>query len=239
MDSAQHQCSGFLQQGQGGGHEFAGRRKNNCGVQPHRRSVLPSSHPFRTQLASKLLVACLPRTNNHFHSPMSGHLNGNVSSSSKPVDAESIARLQVCQTQRPKTNNACAQQRRSFNIIKAFRNGIDKAFRRLGIFRITTICRVAGKESIFAKVFLSPTAVLAYSAGAVQPGNADTRSHRVPLRRLSLFDNGSYYLMARNYFWQTGWKFTFYYVEICAANPADTYFYEDFIVCWLRSCHVF
>src|SRR5215469_4011106 len=234
MNPAQDERSRLLQYGQRSRHKFARGRKDDSGIQTLRRSVISASNPFGAKLTRKLLMFCLTRAHHHPDSPMTGNLNAHVAGRAKAINSQRVAFLQICQTESAKTYDAGAEQRRRVNITEAFRNRINKCFRRYDVFSIPAIDRPAGELSFLAEILLAAGAVFTSSVCAMQPRYSHPSAHSVLPCFLAAPGNRPNHLVAGDHAGQSRSQLTLDNVQVCPAYATDVDFYQDLIVARLR-----
>src|SRR5258708_20413819 len=78
----------------------------------------------------------IARASKHFYSPMPRYLNRHVRRCTEAIKAQSRARFNAGEPQRPEPDDSCAKQRRGLFIGKSLWNRIDKILRRNDIFGI-------------------------------------------------------------------------------------------------------
>ena len=155
-------------------------------------------------------------------------LNGEVSGCSKTVEREAATGLDSGKSQRTKSYNSRAEQRRGIAVGKGFRNGVREILRRHGVFGVSAVNGVAGERGMIAEIFHSGAAVFARAVGAMQPGDSNARADGESRRSLAeLFDDaddlvpGNYWRLARR-------QFAFNDVQIGAADAAHFHADENF-----------
>src|SRR5438309_12091393 len=99
----------------------------------------------------------------NFHVPMPRHLDRHMRGRTEAVKAKLSTRLDARKPQRPKSDDSCAQKRRSLFIRKSFRNGIGKILRRDDVLGVASMHGVTGKLRVIAKIFRARAAVFAGS----------------------------------------------------------------------------
>src|SRR5260370_8411558 len=98
----------------------------------------------------------IARASKHFYSPMPRYLNRHVRRCTEAIKAQSRARFNAGEPQRPEPDDSCAKQRRGLFIGKSLWNRIDKILRRNDIFGISAIHPVAGERRISATISPPP-----------------------------------------------------------------------------------
>ena len=88
-----------------------------------------------------------------------------------------LAALDAGDAQAAESDDAGAQQRRGFQIVKSGRQRNREVRARHREFGVAAVHRVSGEDGRIAQVLLAAAAVLAGSVDAGHPGNAD----RLPL----------------------------------------------------------
>src|SRR5260370_10833619 len=97
----------------------------------------------------------IARASKHFYSPMPRYLNRHVRRCTEAIKAQSRARFNAGEPQRPEPDDSCAKQRRGLFIGKSLWNRIDKLLRRNDIFCISAILSVSDERRIVVKIFRS------------------------------------------------------------------------------------
>src|SRR5512143_2778876 len=105
---------------------------------------------------------------------MPRNLDRDVRRGAESVQTEPLARLNAAQPQRPKADDAGAEQRCCFFIAKDRGNGIGKVSRHDGILRIASINLIAGEACRRTQVLPAAPAKVTSTAGALQPSDTDS-----------------------------------------------------------------
>src|SRR5258708_9709478 len=101
----------------------------------------------------------IARASKHFYSPMPRYLNRHVRRCTEAIKAQSRARFNAGEPQRPEPDDSCAKQRRGLFIGKSLWNRIDKILRRNDIFGMSAIHAVAGARRIVANTSRAETPI--------------------------------------------------------------------------------
>src|SRR5260370_13101805 len=163
----------------------------------------------------------IARASKHFYSPMPRYLNLHVRRCTEAIKAQSRARFNAGEPQRPESNNSCTKQRRGLFIGKSLWNRIDKILRRNDIFGISAIHAVAGERRIVAKIFRAGAAIFTSPVGLMLPVNSNSRSISKPSRILTLFLYDADNLVSGNHARFARWQLSFNDVQICSAHAAS------------------
>src|SRR5260370_38739041 len=139
----------------------------------------------------------IARASKHFYSPMPRYLNRHVRRCTEAIKAQSRARFNAGEPQRPEPDDSCAKQRRGLFIGKSLCNRIDKILRRNDIFGISAVHAVTGERRIVAKIFRAGAAIFTSPDGLMQPGNSNSRSNSNPSPLLTLLLHHPYNLWSR------------------------------------------
>jgi hypothetical protein len=136
------------------------------------------------------------------------------------------------------SDDAGAQQRGRFEIAEALRNRVDEVLRGGHIFGVAPVDGVAGEQRIFAEVLALAQACLARATGAMQPGDSNTRSQRIPARSLSCRHDCADHLMPGDDLRQFGSKLAFHHMQVSAADAAGVDLDQHFIILRFRHRNV-
>ena len=158
---------------QGDGHDLAGRREDDGGVQGHRGRGVGRARRGRTEVERQL--SSLLGSGHHVDlgALVQRHLGGQVGGAAEPVDPEAAAGAKARPTQGAVPDDARAQQRCGLVVGKTVGDPVRVALvddRGLGVPAVVVPSR---ERRLRAQVLVAASAELAPSARARQPGDAD------------------------------------------------------------------
>ena len=151
---------------------------------------------------------------------MPRHLDGDVGGGAESINGQFAAMRHAGKAQSAKSDNAGTKQRGGVKVGEAFGQLVDEVLRRGKEFGISAIHRPTGKLGVFAEILAARAAVLANSAGAVQPRNTDSRAGGESFRVRPVLLHYADYLMAGDDRRFTGRQLAFHDVQIRPANAA-------------------
>ena len=157
-----------LQCAQGRRNQFPSRRKDDRAVELIRRLVGRPAHPCGAQFTCETLMLRFQRADIDLTAPMTSNLNGNVSGRSKPIETETLARLDSTQTQCAVADDPGTEEGGRFFITEDRWNRIGKCCRDERILRISAIDLIAGKPGALAQVLAPARAKFADTARVLQ-----------------------------------------------------------------------
>src|ERR1700756_2753020 len=143
MNSAEHQRSSFIQSCQRRRHQLTGRSKDDGSVQFFRWIVHGAADPFRAEFRGQAAMLFLSGTDENIRSPITRHLQADVSGGPETVNSQIGAPLYAGNTQASKANDSGAKQRRCLQIVKSVRDGVNEILFSEGVLGIASVDRVA------------------------------------------------------------------------------------------------
>ena len=153
--------------------ELARRCEDDRRVELLRRLLLRVAGPLGAELARKGLARRVARLREGEDAPAlrPGDLADDVRCSAEAVEAEPLG--VAGQAQRPKADQASAEQRCGLEIGIAVGDRKAEALVRDRLLGIASVDRVAGEARVVAEVLAARPAVAAAAARPAEPGNAD------------------------------------------------------------------
>src|ERR1019366_3706775 len=154
--------------------------------------------------------------------------------SAEAEQSDAVARLDASHTQAAKTNNACAQQWGSVQIVQLIGKRKSEIGANDRIFRIAAVYGVASKGGRITEILQTKVTIPAGAVGSAKPGNAHARADR-KFPGSSGGISGYYFadnLMSGDYSRATRWQVAFDDMQISAADSTDTHPHKN--LTWLR-----
>src|SRR5205085_9522312 len=214
-------------------YKRARRRKDDRGIKFDWRRVVCVAHPRRAKFGGECLmtgaVAC---GHIDFSAACARHLYRDVPGRAEAVDTDPRARpiRALCakprQTQRTIADDARAQERRSLQIVKPFRQTIDETRGRNRVLSITARHSPTRKLCVLAKVLTPHTTEATDAARAMQPCDAHALASLQLAHSCSDNDDMTDNLMSRYHALTSHWQFALDDVQICAAHAARAHLDE-------------
>src|SRR5207302_1410352 len=102
-----------------------------------------AARPPGAQLERQFLVSHVARGSIHVCTPVARNLDGYMTGGAEAVQSQVPAILDSRETQRAKSDDTGAEQRRRLLVCKAFRNGVNEVFRGQGVFGIASVYCIA------------------------------------------------------------------------------------------------
>src|SRR5215467_3056000 len=221
MDARKCQSPSPFKRAERGRNEFAGWCENNRSVQFVWRKVAYPSDPFRAQFSRESLMLKLEGADVDFTAPMERDLDGDVGGGAKPVQAETLTRLDSTHSECPVADNASAEQRSGFVIRKDRWNWVGKLRRDNCVLGIPAIDLVTGEPGLFAEILAFTETKFTSPTCALQPCDADTITDLDSANSSSHLADDPDSLMARNQWSPHVRQFSFNDMDIRPTDAAN------------------
>jgi hypothetical protein len=151
-----------------------------------------------------------------------GDLDDDMGRRSKPIDAQSLAGLELAASQGPVADDARTKQWSSFSVVEDARKRIGEVLVNQGIFGEPSVGVVAGELRLLAEVLVAPLAKGALPTGPAQPGDAQPIAYLKPAGFLTQPVDDSYDLMTWYQRGANGGQLSLDDVQVCAADSTGT-----------------
>jgi hypothetical protein len=127
---------------------------------------------------------------------------------------------QSSESQTAITNNPSAEERRSLNVSKGFRQRVGESCSRDCVFSVAAVGGPTGERCTLAEVLTPNETEFTGSAGSTKPRHAHAITNREALNLRTEGSDCANNLMSRHHVVASNGQITFDYMQVCATDAA-------------------